>query len=82
MPADNNAKLKEIFAEVFEFDPARVDDTLHQRDIEKWDSLGMVNLVAEIESAFGIEFELLDFERLVSVGAIKEVLQMRGVSFG
>lgn len=48
-------KILEILKEVFELDT--VDTTCSQANCEKWDSMGQLNLVAELEDAFEIILE-------------------------
>jgi acyl carrier protein len=44
-------------------------------DLEEWDSLGHLELVAEVESAFGISFALDDIPTLDSLEAIRARLR-------
>jgi acyl carrier protein len=48
-------KVLEILKEVFELD--NVDTTCSQKTCEAWDSMGQLNLVAELEDAFNISLE-------------------------
>lgn len=48
-------KVLEILKEVFELDT--VDETCSQKTCEAWDSMGQLNLVAELEDAFKISLE-------------------------
>lgn len=48
-------KVLEILMDVFELDS--VDTTCSQTTCEKWDSMGQLNLVAELEDAFDISLE-------------------------
>ncbi len=48
-------KVLEILKNVFELDA--VDRTCSQTTCEKWDSMGQLNLVVELESEFGITLE-------------------------
>jgi acyl carrier protein len=44
-------------------------------DLDEWDSLGHLELVAEIESAFGISFGLDEIAKLDSLDAIRARLR-------
>ena len=81
MQGENEAKLRRIFIEVLEIEPAAYCDELHQDGVENWDSMGMVSLIVAIEAAFEIEVDLLEFSRFVSVGATKDVLREHGIPF-
>ncbi len=48
-------------------------------DILPWDSLGHMNLVTELENAFGIQFEVDEITELSSGRKILEVLKAKGV---
>lgn len=48
-------KVLEILKNVFELET--VDTTCSQQTCEKWDSMGQLNLVVELESEFGISLE-------------------------
>lgn len=48
-------KVLEILKSVFELDV--VDETCSQKTCEAWDSMGQLNLVAELEDAFDISLE-------------------------
>lgn len=60
----NYEKYVGIFRELFGID----EDTakgLHYQDIDAWDSVGHMTLIAEIEDRFGIDMEaddIIDFE--------------------
>lgn len=48
-------KILEILKNVFELEAA--DKTCSQTSCEKWDSMGQLNLVVELESEFDISLE-------------------------
>lgn len=48
-------KILEILKNVFELDS--VDRTCSQTTCEKWDSMGQLNLVVELENEFNISLE-------------------------
>ena len=48
-------KVLEILKNVFELDT--VDNTCSQTTCEKWDSMGQLNLVVELESEFDVTLE-------------------------
>ena len=45
----------EILKDLFELET--VDESCSQETCEKWDSLGQLNLVVELESEFGVSIE-------------------------
>lgn len=59
-------------------------DTSHaeitQQGIAAWDSLAMVQLIADLQGTFEIEFELDEIETLRSYEEIRSALTRKGVS--
>jgi len=50
-------KLKKIFITEFGLKENEVTNNLDYTEVEMWDSLGHLQLIMTIESAFGIKFE-------------------------
>lgn len=48
-------KVLEILKNLFELET--VDETCSQATCEKWDSMGQLNLVVELETEFGVTLE-------------------------
>jgi acyl carrier protein len=71
-----NRKLADIFARLF--DVAELSDGLSPETVEKWDSFTQLELVLELESAFGLSIPTAEAVRLNSVGGIREYLASRG----
>lgn len=66
-------QLHKVFVEALEL-PAGVDvENLKYRDIEQWDSLGHMTLVAAIEDEFGVQ---LDTEQVIDMSSFKVALDM------
>ena len=66
-------KVLEILKNLFELDT--VDETCSQEDCEKWDSMGQLNLVIELESEFGISLEPEDIEKMKSYYDIINIIK-------
>lgn len=77
----NTLKLYQAVADVFRVDVSTVDDDSSQDTIPKWDSLGMVALVTELERAFGVEFDILEIAAFRNVAIIKTILSEKGIAF-
>nr|WP_300797666.1 acyl carrier protein [uncultured Acetatifactor sp.] len=67
-------RLNKIFAEVFDNQALTVDDNTVAQDIDGWDSLTHMELVAAIEEEFGIEFEMKELQELSNVGRLVDVI--------
>lgn len=61
-------KINGVFHEVFEDDSLVVTDQTTASDIEDWDSLAHLQLIAQIEQTFGIKFSLGEITGFANVG--------------
>ena len=60
-------RVEEIFREELELDDLVLTDETTADDVEEWDSLSHIQLVAAMEETFGIEFksrEILSWENI------------------
>ena len=58
-----------------------INENSNQDNMEKWDSLAMVNLVTELEAVFDVQFDILEIAEFHSVEIIKLVLMEKGIQF-
>ena len=70
-------KVLEILKETFELDS--VDKTCSQTTCEAWDSMGQLNLVAELEDAFGISLEPEEIGTMKSFNDVVRILKAKGI---
>lgn len=63
-------KVRSIIAETINVPPEIVTDTLSIGDIEQWDSMGNMAIIAALEEKLGVEFPLEDLFELNSVQSI------------
>ena len=68
-------KVQEILKDLFELDT--VDETLSQANCEKWDSMGQLNLVVELEDAFDISLEPEEISSMRSYKDIIEIVRIK-----
>lgn len=54
-----------------------IDVSCNQQSCEKWDSLNQLNLVAELEEEFNIEFEPEEIAEMKSYNKIKELIEKK-----
>lgn len=77
-------KILEILKEVFDLET--VDATCSKDTCEKWDSIGLLNLILELESEFDISIEPEEIGKMKSftdiVGIVKGKLISRGTVNG
>ncbi len=65
-------KIIEIAASIFEMDPRKLTIENSRDEIEKWDSLAHVMLIAEIEEQFGVS---IPFEETGDIHQLKDFLR-------
>lgn len=70
-------KVLEILKNVFELE--MVDTTCSQQTCEKWDSMGQLNLVVELESEFDISLEPEEIGEMKSFEDIIRILKTKQV---
>ncbi len=68
-------KVVEILKNVFELEA--VDTTCSQQTCEKWDSMGQLNLVVELESEFDLSLEPEEIGEMKSFEDIIKVLKSK-----
>ncbi|SFL17398.1 acyl carrier protein [Methylorubrum salsuginis] len=73
-PDEIDARLTDIFREVFD-DPALVlRPEMTARDVAGWDSGRMVDILMATEEAFGITFTTREVDALARVGDLAETV--------
>ena len=56
-----------------------VTDELAMEEVESWDSLQHMNLIASLEQSFGIELTFEEIIAMQNVGEIRRILELKGV---
>ena len=64
-------KILEIIKETFDLES--VDESISQKNCEAWDSMGQLNLVADLEEAFDISLEP---EEIGEMKSFKDVVKL------
>lgn len=67
-------KLNGIFREVFDDESITVDASTTADDIEDWDSLEHITLVAAVENCFKIRFKVGEVVRFKNVGEMADII--------
>lgn len=71
------ARLNRIFQEVFDDDTLYVDANTTADDIEDWDSLEHITLVAAIENEFKMRFKMNEVSTMKNVGEMAAIIAKR-----
>ena len=67
-------KLNEVFRDVFDDDTITVTDATTADDIEEWDSLEHINLLAAVEQEFGMKFNMGQVVSMKNVGEMADIV--------
>ena len=70
-------KLKSVFQKVLEEKDITITREMTAQDVEKWDSLRHVQLISEVESAFGIKFKLREIMSMNNVGDLIDLIDIK-----
>jgi acyl carrier protein len=73
-------KLHNLIAETLHISLEKINDELTMTDVEAWDSLQHMSLIASLEQTFGVEFTFDEIVTMRSVAEIKRVLRGKGVA--
>ncbi len=68
------ARLNPVFQDVFDDESIQVDDSTTSSDIEGWDSLEHINLIAAVEAEFGIRFSMGQVVSMKNVGEMADII--------
>ena len=78
---DNQTKLFKVIADVFNIKISAVNSNSSPDTIVGWDSIGMVNLISELEQVFNVSFDILEIAEMHNLDIIKTILLEKGVAF-
>jgi len=70
-------EVERVLVELLEVPPAALSDDLMLRDLEMWDSLMHMELIASFEQCFAIELSFDEIVAMQSVGEIRRILSKR-----
>jgi acyl carrier protein len=71
-------RLVEAMNRALKLNPGSITPETSQENTEAWDSLAHLNLILEIEAAFGVRFSSEEIPLLTSVARLQEALERHG----
>ncbi len=77
----NIDKYQKVFMDVFEVSLEELNENFVFGDVEKWDSLAHMTLIAELEDAFEVMFETEDIVSYHSYENGMKILSKYGIAF-
>jgi acyl carrier protein len=72
--------LEQLLADLLQIPVTEVSDPLAMADVEAWDSLKHMELIASLEEQLGIQLSFDEIVTMRSVADIKRVLNSKGVT--
>jgi acyl carrier protein len=72
-------RVASLFEKSFGIDAGDFSPDIVPEDVLRWDSLGHMTLVMELEDAFDVHFEVDEITEMSSGGKILEILRAKGV---
>lgn len=72
------ARLNEVFRDVFGDDSINVTPNTTSGDIEDWDSIEHINLIAAVEEEFDMRFKMREVSGMKNVGEMIQIISERG----
>lgn len=70
-------RLNEVFRDVFEDDTITVGPRTTAADIEDWDSLMHISLIAAVEGEFRMRFKMGEVSSMKNVGEMAAIIAAR-----
>ncbi len=70
-------KVQAIFRKVFQEPSLEIYPEMTAEDVENWDSLTHVEMLAEVEKAFNIRFQLREIRKLKNVGEFIALIEQK-----
>ena len=72
------ARLNKVFRDVFDDDSIAVNPKTTANDIEDWDSLEHITLIAAVEKEFKMKFKMGEIASMKNVGEMANIVAARG----
>ena len=70
-------KLKTVFEKVFQKKGLTITREMTAKAIEEWDSLRHIQLITDVETAFGIKFRLREVLSMKNVGDLIDLIHTK-----
>ncbi len=75
--ADIMKKLNCVFREVFDDASLKITEKTNANDIDEWDSLMHITLIAEVEDAFRVKFTMKEVTGMKNVGEMAALIERK-----
>lgn len=72
-----DARVQEIFRNVFDSEDIQIKREMTAQDVEGWDSLANIQMIVAVEKCFKIKFTTTEIVQLENVGDLIDLIQAR-----
>jgi acyl carrier protein len=69
------AQIKEIICDVLEIEPDEMTDTSRFKEDHEADSMGAIEILSQLERAFGIDIDQAELARMVNLDGVVTVVR-------
>lgn len=70
-------KLTAIFRNIFNDGSLVITNELTANDVERWDSLSHMLMIAEVEAQFSVKFRLKELNKMRNVGDMIDIIMTK-----
>lgn len=70
-------RLQQIFRDTFDDETLTISPETTPDDIDGWDSLAHISIIAAVQDEFDIEFELSEFAEITSVASLLALIRTK-----
>jgi acyl carrier protein len=70
-------KLTDIFRNIFNDGSLVITNELTANDVERWDSLSHMLMIAEVEAQFSVKFRLKELNKMKNVGDMIDIIMTK-----
>lgn len=70
-------RVRNIIFDVFDDDELDINEKTCATDVDGWDSLTHISIIAGIESEFGIRFTVDEVQHMKNVGEMVEIIDQK-----
>lgn len=67
-------KINDVFKEIFDDETLEVDENTTANDVEGWDSLTHINIIASVEKEFNIDFSTKEVISMKNIGDMVDII--------
>lgn len=72
-------RLNVIFADIFDDEDIVLEETMTSKDIDGWDSLTHISIIASIEEEFKMKFSMDELKNMKSISCIIDIVKEKQV---